>query len=64
LVVPTCPFPLLGRDLLAKLGASISFASPICLNPSLQAVPLLFLLASQLTNTNMLLLFPASQVDL
>ena len=63
LVVPTCPVPLLGRDLLARLGASISFVPPIHLNPSLPAVPLLLLLASQPTNNTMLFLLPASQVD-
>lgn len=61
LVVVTCPVPLLERDLLAKLGAFISFA-PICLNPSSPAAPLL-LLAGQPTNTDMLLPLPASQVD-
>ena len=63
LVVPTCPVPLLGRDLLARLGASISFAPLICLNPSSQTAPLLLLLASQPTNTTMLFPLPASQVD-
>ena len=63
LIVPTCPVCLLGRDLLARLGASISFAPPICLNPSSPAVPLLLLLASQPTNTTMLFPLPASQVD-
>ena len=46
LVVPTCPVPLLRRDILAKLGDSISFAFPIRLNSTLTAVTLLLLLAS------------------
>ena len=50
LVVLTCPVPLLGRGLLAKLGASPSFAPPISLNPSLPAARLILLLASQPTN--------------
>ena len=62
LVVPTCPVPLLGRDLLARLGASISFAPcpPICLNPSSPAVLLFLLQASQPINTTMLFPLPAS----
>jgi hypothetical protein len=35
LVVLTCPVPLWGKDLLAKLGASISFASPHSPKPKL-----------------------------
>jgi hypothetical protein len=60
LVVPTCPESLLGMDLLDKLGDSISFAPLICLNPSSQTAPLLLLLASQPTNSNMLFPLPAS----
>ena len=63
LVVPTCPVPLLERDLLSRLGASIFFASPICLNPSSPAVPLLLLQASQPINATMLIPLPTSQVD-
>lgn len=60
LVIPTCPIPLLGRDLLAKVGASISFAPPIRLASGLPAVPLLLLL--QTTQSNTLLPLPSSQV--
>ena len=63
LVVPTYLVPLLGRDLLAKLGASISFAPSIHLNTSSPAVPLLLLLASQPTNTTMLFPLLDSLVD-
>ena len=63
LVVTTCSVPLLGRDLLAMLVASISFAPPIHLNLSSPAIPLLLLLASQPTNTLMLFSLSASQVD-
>jgi hypothetical protein len=63
LVALTCPVPLMRRDLLARLGASISFAPPIHLNPRSSAVPLLLLLTSQPTNTNMLFPVPDSQVD-
>ena len=56
--------PIIGKgDLLAKLGASISLAPPIRLILRSLAVPLLLLLASQPTNTNMLFPLPASQVD-
>jgi hypothetical protein len=30
LVIPECPYPLLGRDLLAKLGAHIHFSTEGC----------------------------------
>ena len=63
LLVPTCPVPLLGRDLLTEWGASISFAALIHLNPSSPTVPLLLPLASQPTSTNMLFPLPPSQVD-
>lgn len=63
LVVPTCTIPLPGRDLLAKVRTSISFASPICLTSNSPAAPLLFLLATQPTGSNMLSPFPASQVN-
>ena len=63
LVVPTCPVPLLGRDLLSRLVASISFVHHICLNSSSPAVPLLLLLASQPTNNTMSFPLPTAQVD-
>ena len=63
LVVLTCPVPLLRRDILAKLGASISFAFPIRLNSTSTAVTLLLFLASQPNSTNMLVPLPASHVD-
>jgi hypothetical protein len=56
-VVPTCPIPFWGRDLLTRLGASISFSPLICLNPSSPAVLLLLLLVSQPTNTTMIFPF-------
>lgn len=52
LVVLTYSVPLSGRDLLAKLRASISFVPPICLNPSFPAVLLLLLISRQPSNTN------------
>lgn len=51
LVVPMRSFPLLVRYLLAKFGASISFAPPICLNLNWPEVPLLLLLSNLLTLT-------------
>ena len=63
LVVPTCPVPLLGRDLLPRLGASVSFAPHIRLNSSSPTVPLLLLLANQPTNNTMSFPLPASQMD-
>lgn len=38
-VVPMCPLPLLRRDLLAKLGASLSFAPPLEPKPKLTHSP-------------------------
>lgn len=62
LVVPSCPGPLMGRDLLAKVGASISFAPHVCLIPDAPAAPLL-LLATHSTDSNSSFPLPASQVD-
>lgn len=60
LVVPTCPVPLQGRNLLAKVGASTSFALPIRLSPDSQVAPLLLILATQPTVFNMSFPLPAS----
>lgn len=60
--LPTCPVPLLGRDLLAKVGASISFVPSIHLTLDSSSAPLL-LLATQHTDSNTSFPLPASQVD-
>lgn len=53
----------MGRDLLAKVGASIPFAPPFPLTPSSPATPLLLLLATQPTGCSMSFLLSASQVE-
>lgn len=63
LVVPSCPVPLMGRDLLAKVGASISFAPHMCLIPDAPAAPLLLLLATNSSDSDKSFPLPASQVD-
>ena len=63
LVMPTCLVPLMGRDFLAKVGASISFAPSIHLTPDLPTAPLLLLLASQPPSSNVSFPLPASHVD-
>ena len=58
-----CLVPLMGREFLAKVGTSTSFAPPIYLTPASPVASLLLLLASQPPNPNVSFPLPASQVD-
>ncbi|XP_049998140.1 uncharacterized protein [Alexandromys fortis] len=62
-VLPTCPVPIFGRDLLTKFGAFIFFAPPTHFISDLLVTQLLLLLVPQSSDTNMPFSLPASQVD-
>ena len=63
LIIPSCPIPLLGRDILTKLGASISFSPTMHLSQDSSAIPLLMTLQKYTAQTESSYPLPPSLVD-